>query len=369
MLLPTPILNIAKAKSILRSRSLTVISNASLRPLASFACIPRVPSINEGIFSPLIPHLKIFLSSNLLTSLPGQLFDLENLSVLSLRGNLLQEMPSAIGNLRSLTELNLSQNSLRYLPYEILNLFANGSQLRSFQIHPNPFLTPSSSSDSRTKNLTTDEATEGDFAQTKGMATSQPQWNLKFRGRTETRYFAIDGNLLRGPAFPGDLSEQATTFSGAENDADTTPGETRNSVPLLDAPDFPPSPDAGYISRAPSLLEVSLNACSQSLQLPYLQALLPDDAPEIMHTLLSKVATIKASGGNKCTICGRNFIIPRTEWIEWWGITRLADDHGLPNASIRPENSRDVIESTVPLIRRGCSWLCWPDDLDREPRN
>jgi hypothetical protein len=28
------------------------------------------------------------------------------------------------------------------------------------------------------------------------------------------------------------------------------------------------------------------------------------------------------------------------------------------------ENERDVLESMVPLMRRGCSWLCVPEKVD-----
>ncbi|RFU28154.1 hypothetical protein B7463_g8187, partial [Scytalidium lignicola] len=349
------------------SHSLTTISNTTIRPLASFACIPRITSINEGIFSPLVPHLKIFLSSNSLTTLPGELFNLDRLSVLSLRGNLLQELPSTIGNLCNLSELNISQNFLRYLPYEILNLFSQGSQLRSFQIHPNPFIAPEDSdSEHINKDADTDVMAER-YIQARGLGPWHPQWHLEYKGRTETRYFSIDGDIFKGPIFPGDINEKYAV-ARSEQTTGFASQISGNSVPFVSNFDFPPS-ESGYLSRAPSLIEASLVACTKSLQLPYLQTFLPDDSPEKLHTLLSRAAISKASGGNKCTICGRNYIIPRTEWIEWWRITRLAEDNRMPTTLRQTENFRDIIESTVPLIRRGCSWLCGPEDLVTHGRN
>ena len=42
-------------------------------------------------------------------------------------------------------------------------------------------------------------------------------------------------------------------------------------------------------------------------------------------------------------MCGTGFIVPRTEWLEWW--VRHAGE-------------------PVPFIRRGCSWACFPDTDD-----
>jgi len=79
--------------------------------------------------------------------------------------------------------------------------------------------------------------------------------------------------------------------------------------------------------------------------------------------LLATVAIQQESGGTQCTICGRDFIIPRTEWIEWWEIAKCVEKKAMQSAAIvldQWENKRDVIESMVPLMRRGCSWLCVP---------
>lgn len=103
------------------------------------------------------------------------------------------------------------------------------------------------------------------------------------------------------------------------------------------------------------------------------------DCPQYLPELLAKTAAVKESGGSKCTICKRNFIVPRVEWIEWWEIAKVLDHKtiaGMASAASplrQKENERDVLESMVPLIRRGCSWLCAPakraviEDLIEQP--
>ncbi|GKT96451.1 leucine-rich repeat domain-containing protein [Colletotrichum tofieldiae] len=101
---------------------LKTLSDATIRPLSEFSCIPIVA---EGVpFEQKDPALQLYLYRNPLLKLPGAIFDLEHLTVLSLRGCRLRELPPAIGKMRSLRTLNLAQNLLRYLPAELLDLMA-----------------------------------------------------------------------------------------------------------------------------------------------------------------------------------------------------------------------------------------------------
>lgn len=340
------------------------LSNATIRPLATFT---PVPPVIQGVFSQIEPDLKIFLAANALTALPGELFKLEYLNVLSLRANLFRELPPAIGNLHNLKELNISQNRLRYLPFEILDLFSANSRLENLQLHPNPFY--------EAKFPTADEEMEevhykiGLGSQTRtrprrgaiccvlpdlGRRSWHPRWKLTCKARTEIRYFDTNGRLVKGPEFP-DLSARGSS-------------SVHKSLPVADANStYSPPPSRGnHLSRAPSLLEVSLNACSKNPQLANLPSLLPEDSPVNLPGLLVKAAANKEAGGSKCTICKRNFIVPRIEWIEWWEIAKILDHKtiaGMASAASplrQKENERDVLESMVPLIRRGCSWLCAP---------
>jgi len=100
--------------------------------------------------------LQLYLSGNMISTLPPQLFTLQNLSVLSLRtyfymlvthastansecvltgGNQLTYLPGEICRLRNLRELNISLNRLTFLPWEIRHM-----TLEKLQLYPNPFL-------------------------------------------------------------------------------------------------------------------------------------------------------------------------------------------------------------------------------------
>ncbi|WFD00195.1 hypothetical protein MYAM1_002942 [Malassezia yamatoensis] len=79
-------------------------------------------------------QLQCYLWDNQLTRLPSALFQLQNLTVLSLRKNALRSLPSAIGELHNLRELNVGGNQLTCLPAEIQRL-----HLDTFTYIPNPF--------------------------------------------------------------------------------------------------------------------------------------------------------------------------------------------------------------------------------------
>lgn len=312
------------------------------------------------MFARLEPKLKVFLASNRLTALPEELFNLPNLRVLSLRGNKLYELPPAIGRLQNLTELNISQNSLQYLPFEILDLFSDTSRLQSFQIHPNLFherqTPPQETADD--ENASDDEIQKPERPRRGAICeilspsrrrSWHPHWKISYNARTEVRYLDLNGAHLKGPT----LSKH--TLFGPRKFPDGIPVADSNDIPT------PPTPRGQSVSRVPSLLELSLRACSRTPQLPYLASELPEDCPESFLGLLGLVAAKKESGGTKCTVCKRDFIIPRTEWIEWWQIAKAMDEpEAGSTSSQKVANERDAAESMVPLIRRGCSWLCVP---------
>ncbi|CAE6464183.1 unnamed protein product [Rhizoctonia solani] len=87
--------------------------------------------------SPTKPKREIqsYLANNGISILPSELFQLSNLTLLSLRGNKLRSLPPAIGNLKSLRSLNIASNELTTLPSELSYL-----NLQALLIHPNPFL-------------------------------------------------------------------------------------------------------------------------------------------------------------------------------------------------------------------------------------
>lgn len=296
------------------------------------------------------------MASNCLETLPYELFNLVHLEVLSLRSNLIHELSPKIGNLLNLKELNLSQNKLCYLPYEILSLLSNKGSLEKLILHPNFFYEPKSSTeyDNQGSNSTDKGKTELTLCHDKSNSFRtfrdekdihcNDRWKLLYRARTDIRYIDINGNLIKGPSFS---TPDCVQFP------DPIPVASEGNRPT------PPSPRSNGSSRVHSLLETALATCAKTTQLPYLSLQLPDDTPSYLRDLLDLAVTNKEQGGTFCTICQRKYIIARTEWIEWWEIAKVK-----PSTSKITHNhifnDRDDLERFVPLIRRGCSWLCTP---------
>jgi hypothetical protein len=337
---------------------------------------------SQGLsYHPLRPKLKLFLSSNNLRRVPGEIFNLDNVTVLSLRNNSLIELPSAIGKLRRLVELNVANNHLHFLPYEILQIFSEPSKLHSLTWHPNPFYEPDIPEADPYKG---GEPYPPDFRDgvlsrsgrpgpvSSGLPETCPKWNLKYRFRSEVRFTNIDGTLSKGPSFPSDRSLFST--SARQRSSISLPyGLGRSNMikiaPPGDVPDPPkvsPFLGGGRASKAPSLLEVALKSWSQSSGMPDLCDWLEDEPPERLVSIMQDAKVLKEMEADtrKCTICQRQFVIPRTEWLEWWRISKAQKDRQLTSAASpmrQMENRRDQVESMIPLIRRGCSWRCLPD--------
>ncbi|KAL8730049.1 MAG: hypothetical protein Q9181_004804 [Wetmoreana brouardii] len=298
------------------------LSDLGLSKLQDFTLEP----LHYFYFESFVPNLQLFLANNKLLQLPGQLFKLQNLTVLSLRGNNLSDIPSAISNLVNLRELNLANNNLRWLPYEMRDLLHRN--LKIIMLHPNPFLRP----------MPRPTAIKSAVS---AMCSTAPA------------YVSIDGTLSRGSP----LTPTTTTDYWPQSATHTTTDPAR--------------PDR--LSKAPSLFETSLRACRDSPQLSQLPFLVPPDAPGSLVPALKHTWRVKQQGGQRCTICDASYIIPRTEWIEWW---QLSVKPHVPRSrtgsrgeirydptleSVSPGTELVFTGAPVPLIRRECSWACVPD--------
>ncbi len=360
------------------------MSNAAIKPLSTIVSIPMG---SQGLsYHPLRPRLKLFLSSNMLKRVPGEIFNLDNVTVLSLRSNLLIELPSAIGKLRRLVELNIANNNLNFLPYDILRIFSEPSKLHSLTWHPNPFYEPDIPEANPYKGgepyppdlrdgVLSRSGRPG--AVSSGLPEICPKWDAKYRFRSEVRFMNIDGTLAKGPSFPRD--EALFSAPVRHRSSICVPyglGRT-NMIKIAPPGDVPEPPKASSLlrgdraSKAPSLLEVALQAWSQSSGLPDLQDWLGEEPPERLARIMEDAKVLKEmeADSRKCTICHRRFVIPRTEWLEWWQISKAQKNTQLASAAspLRlMENRRDQVESMIPLIRRGCSWRCLPDRVPLE---
>jgi hypothetical protein len=241
------------------------------------------------------------------------------------RSNELEELPAAISRLRRLTELNAANNALRWLPFELLELLSCPSRIRILHLHPNPFIEPSESeggivpappveavNDGRTWGSKTCDNPEHDHARHSG-------WRRRFKCRSQVKFFDSYGTPVKGPS----------------------------------------ALSARPVSKTPSLLELCVKTWADTPNMPNLAEYTSRPYPEKLQHLLDHSRRLREAEapGRECTICKRTFVIPRTQWIEWWQIEQSPSGPVASEGLVRP---RDVIESQVPFVRRGCSWGCVP---------
>ncbi|PKY06566.1 leucine rich repeat domain protein [Aspergillus campestris IBT 28561] len=292
------------------------IPQGLLRPLQHLTKLPTVKEapISEDVYSSLRPFLRMFLAGNSLSDVPGDLFDLDALRVLSLRNNRLTEIPPAIRKLTMLQEVNLAVNELRFLPWELLWLIKKGD-LKHLTVRPNPL------------------------------------WRID--EAEITHWFSLDGAPATSP-------EEALTLHTYEGPA---PEEAWAPIHVATGPvrlfnmegvmvDAPPTNTNE--SRVPSLREVSLLAFTQS---PFSDLVSDTDmanCPGLVPSLLRQARAVRNGGGRCCTVCHRSFVIARAEWIEWWDCSVY--ENGLKG----PRSSGEKLRP-LPFRRLGCSWACVPD--------
>ena len=294
------------------------ISGSVLRPLRHYT--KQTPSQNlkdSEDYEPLTPALKLNLSNNKLDEVPGELYHLYNLETLSLRNNNLTELYSRIGELESLKELNVGSNQLRYLPYKLLKF----SHRAWMSIFPNPLVRPYPSTWNREDWTSPDSKRRRRGPSINTDATEVEAWHT---ASTPTAFLDHHGASMRDyPPAPSSTSELWLPPSST----------SYRSVP-----------PQHQQRRAPSLTETVLRNLKHEPTLSQLPFLVPGDAPHVSD-LLKRTFRLREAGGQQCTICGTEFVIPRTEWIEWW--------------SWGPGPRSGLGYDNIPLIRRGCSWACW----------
>ncbi|KAG8836694.1 hypothetical protein FRC18_010841 [Serendipita sp. 400] len=117
------------------SRSASLPTNVSPGPSRAMQRVSTTAISMSNHAKPGMTPVQLYLSGNFISSLPSELFRVENLTVLSLRKNRLTHIPPAIGGLRNLAELAIGGNSIAFLPSEIEKL-----PLKALNLHPNKWL-------------------------------------------------------------------------------------------------------------------------------------------------------------------------------------------------------------------------------------
>ncbi len=326
----------------LRCMNLTRISSDTIKPLNSLIG-PSPSFLSYDVFE---PKLELYLGNNSLRQIPGRMFHLEHLTVLSLRNNQIKEIPQAMGRAINLEQLNIALNGLRWLPYEMLTLLRVPRIITSIHRSPNSFVEPLQSSKQSSKLI--ENIIKGTNV---GLAVRGFPQKVYYLGRSHVRFMDVEGKLMKGPELPTVHDERGEQFS--KKDDSRLIMRFIGGVDMAPPDDGPNPPGNRPASYAPSIHEMATKkwlAASRAEQ----EARTEHDNLKNMLFKAREVYEME-DALRQCTVCQKEFAIARTEWIEWWIIAINDIDSG--ETTMDP---RDAIEDRVPLMRRGCSWRCVP---------
>lgn len=311
------------------------IPSGLLQPLQHLTKLPSVNEapLSENIYESLQPFLSIYLPGNSLQDLHHELFELSGLKVLSVRNNKLHELPFSIQRLTALEVLNVAVNQLTYLPWELLKLFEHG-ELKHFTACPNPFpsIEGSPVTEWHRHREQRKDASKPEKYDFESESESEPIYENacfdQYEGTPPPSAWAAI-HVATGPIKRLDMEGRAIEESSISSQIPST-------------------------TRAPSLREVALRAVCK---LPDLDHVTDEDLtgfPLLLVPLIKQVKKIRAAGGQQCSVCRKEYIIPRTEWLEWWDCTPYE------NGMKRPRTSGEELRP-LPFKRFGCSWSCVPE--------
>ncbi|KAJ5198809.1 uncharacterized protein N7459_008632 [Penicillium hispanicum] len=302
-----------------------------LQPLQHLTKLPSVKEapLSENAYSSLQPFLRVYLSGNSLTTLNNELFELGDLKVLSVRNNKLSEIPYTIQKLAALEVLNVSVNLLTHLPWELLRLLQHG-ELKHLTAFPNPF--PS---------IEEGEITKWHRQPRKSQENGKPETSLE----DQLRFDEYEGS----PPKNAWATIHVATSPITRRDMEGNPIDD-GSASVVTPVALPPSSST---PSAPSLRELALRAVCK---LPGLEQVTDDeldDFPSLVAPLMYQARKIRAAGGQRCSVCQHEYVVPRTSWLEWWDCT--PHESGMK----RPRTSGEKLRP-LPFQRHGCSWACVP---------
>lgn len=346
------------------------IPNNVLRPLHQLIRLPIDMNDSQKItsehYAPFTPQIKLFLAKNELVSLPPELWNLGNLTVLSMRNNELATLSPSINRLRNLQELNIAGNQFNWLPWELLDLLLpENRKLQRVSLSPNPFLQPLGERPPPTlsrfrvpvtarecavkaRKLRTrfPNATQSDSAYESLLLRLHETRLHQIVSRTQSGSCVLDvdsDEYTTDDNRPIYVASSKTTFLDFDGSKLRTPMSSFSSQPSEDdytASLTPTSLPVKSVSAAPSLFELSARSCARSPYINQLSSLLPDDASPPVTRALERVTESKEVGLEACSVCRKSYVIPRAQWVEYW-----FDGHGSG-------------EQFLPFMRSACSWKC-----------
>jgi hypothetical protein len=330
------------------------ISEGLLDPISEITPIPTVAK--DVAFEQRDPQIKVFLSNNCLRSFPIPLLNIEHLTVLSLRANQLVTLPPAISKLINLQELNIAQNHLRFLPGELLSLLHPGSKLATLTLYPNRFWAPqhtlrdSAGGGEEYESLTFGSRDETTMDSTGSGLIAYPI------SRTPVQFTDSAGNTFSRFALP-DPESELPEDSTLERESFTSLATPKQLAPELRS--HAATSKVINPKGAKSLFELALRACAASAQAKSIPSWLREDGwPEHFATTTQEAVDMHNQGGVRCSVCGRQTLLPLARWVEFRNI--------FPATFPRTDNDLLMTGTWVPFLRVGCSWRCVPVKVEPE---
>ena len=165
--------------------------------------------------------------------------------------------------------------------------------------------------------------------------------------------------MMPKPSLPESLDTPTGSTSIVYRNVDGSIARSSPPSPLSTTtfwPESPYRPPDGCMFNHPyrvsSLFELCLQAAYKSSNLDEAPLVLPTDAPEAVKSAVQSTWRLKQQGGQQCTSCKSDFIVPRAEWIEWW---------------LLPADRVRYNEAAIPFLRRVCSWGCIAETQTKNP--
>jgi hypothetical protein len=163
----------------------------------------------------------------------------------------------------------------------------------------------------------------------------------RYMGRTPVSYFDQSGALVEGsPKPPTSNDDDFATITETDRGAHGIPAS------WFTPPNF---------QATNSLLTMAMNTAlhykdQEDLTIADVRERIGDPLPSAVETLLEQAESNDAGGYGalkKCTLCRKDYVVARAEWIEWW-----------------------CVQSTkfLPFKVKVCSWACVPEAMRERPK-
>lgn len=349
---------------------------------------------SDALYASLTPSLKLFLSSNLLSTVPRGILDLDSLTVLSLRNNQISELPAGFGKLNRLKSLDVSNNQLRWLPWELLNVLHPERPNFDFKYTGNDLLRPIAPLIPKQDNV---------FAWRRQMDTIlfmlkallvdprhehidftllyiRAQQKARDRNELSNVSFANSDHAKSQPLY---LASAPTAFFELEGSLARASSAAPSTLPtncaaLRPLSRYAPRPSQQHIrepsqSRVPSLFELALRSCAASPEFHAINDYLPDEIPPTVLEALDHTRKVLDQEGpvlRPCSVCSRRYIIARAERIEYWHLPKRTsfsfheyrpfetEKDFFPWGTIGQTSGIYADDFVLPYLRRFCSWAC-----------